>query len=97
MTGPLAVSALGLLLERPMHPYETVQLLLARWEDRLVKVPPDSLYHVVDRLAGLRVDLPLIRRLLAAAIDHLTTLADRMAAGDLAWLEPPAVEPPGVP
>jgi len=50
MIGPLAVSALGLLLERPMHPYEMVQLLLARSEDRLVKVRPGSLYHVVDRL-----------------------------------------------
>src|SRR5947209_1332828 len=48
--GPLAVAALGLLLERPMHPYEMVQLLLARSEDRLVKVRPGSLYHVVDRL-----------------------------------------------
>lgn len=50
MIGPLAVAALGLLLERPMHPYEMVQLLLARSEDRLVKVRPGSLYHVVDRL-----------------------------------------------
>jgi DNA-binding PadR family transcriptional regulator len=50
MIGPLAVAALGLLLERPMHPYEMVRLLLARSEDRLVKVRPGSLYHVVDRL-----------------------------------------------
>jgi DNA-binding PadR family transcriptional regulator len=182
LIGPLAVSTLGLLLERPMHPYEMVQLLLARWEDRLVKVRPGSLYHVVDRLhadglvrpigseragnrperttyaitpagvaamqewvgrsiavpepeyprfplalsaahhlpqgdvvtllrrriAALRgqdaelaagldeiagrgvderywVDLPLTRRLLAAEIDHLTTLADRIESGDLPW------------
>src|SRR5579875_726525 len=51
MIGPLAVSALGLLLERPMHPYEMVQLLITRSEDRLVKVRPGSLYHAVDRLA----------------------------------------------
>ena len=50
MIGPLAVAALGLLLERPMHPYEMVQLLLARSEDRLIKVRPGSLYHAVDRL-----------------------------------------------
>ncbi|MGN6742481.1 MAG: hypothetical protein ACTHJL_04195 [Amnibacterium sp.] len=43
------------------------------------------------------VDLPLSRRMLAAEIDHLTTLADRIAAGDLAWPDPPAAEPPGVP
>ena len=50
MLGPLAVSALGLLLERPMHPYEMVQLLLARSEDRVVKVRPGSMYHAIDRL-----------------------------------------------
>jgi DNA-binding PadR family transcriptional regulator len=50
MIGPLAVAVLGLLLERPMHPYEMVQLLLARSEDRVVKVRPGSLYHAVDRL-----------------------------------------------
>ena len=194
MIGPLAVAALGLLLERPMHPYEMVQLLLARSEDRLVKVRPGSLYHVVDRLhadglvrpvgteragnrpertayaitaegvdamrdwvrhslaapvaeyprfplalgeahnlpraevvttlrrrlaalhgqdaelaAGQRtvrakslsehywLDLPYTRALLAAEIDHLTTLADRIESGDLPWPDPPAVEPPGVP
>ncbi|NKX50858.1 PadR family transcriptional regulator, partial [Arthrobacter deserti] len=49
---PLGVSALALLAERPMHPYEMYQLLLERWEDRVVKVRPGSLYHTVDRLAG---------------------------------------------
>jgi DNA-binding PadR family transcriptional regulator len=194
MLGPLAVAALGLLLERPMHPYEMVQLLLARSEDRLVKVRPGSLYHVVDRLhadglvrpvgteragnrperttyaittegvdamrdwvrvalaapvaeyprfplalgeahnvargevvtrlrrrlaalhgqdaelaAGERtvrakqlpehywLDLPYTRAILAAEIDHLTTLADRIESGDLSWPDPPAPEPPGVP
>ena len=194
MIGPLAVAALGLLLERPMHPYEMVQLLLARSEDRLVKVRPGSLYHVVDRLhadglvrpvgteragnrperttyaitaegvdamgdwvrqalaspaaeyprfplalgeahnlpredvvrrlrrrlaalhgqdAGLAageeivsgkslperfwLDLPYTRALLAAEIDHLTTLADRIESGDLPWPDPPATETPGVP
>ncbi|MDQ1513583.1 MAG: hypothetical protein QOC59_1425 [Microbacteriaceae bacterium] len=48
--GPLGVSALGLLLERPMHPYEMYQLLIARSEDRIVKVRPGSLYHAIDRL-----------------------------------------------
>jgi DNA-binding PadR family transcriptional regulator len=49
---PLAVSVLGLLNERPMHPYEMVQTLLERQEDRLVKVRPGSLYHTVERLAA---------------------------------------------
>jgi DNA-binding PadR family transcriptional regulator len=47
---PLAIAALALLNERPMHPYEMYQLLITRAEDRLVKVRPGSLYHTVDRL-----------------------------------------------
>lgn len=47
---PLAVSVLALLCERPMHPYEMYQLLLARNEDRIVKVRPGSLYHAVARV-----------------------------------------------
>jgi DNA-binding PadR family transcriptional regulator len=50
---PLAVSVLALLAERAMHPYEMYQLLLERHEDELVKVRPGSLYHTVQRLAGL--------------------------------------------
>ncbi len=50
---PLAVSVLALLAERPRHPYEMVQLLLERHQDELVKVRPGSLYHTVERMAGL--------------------------------------------
>lgn len=46
----LAVGALALLNERPMHPYEMYQLLMERHEDRLIKVRPGSLYHAVERL-----------------------------------------------
>jgi DNA-binding PadR family transcriptional regulator len=49
--GPLGIAVLALLFERPMHPYEMVQLLLQRHEDRIVKVRAGSLYHTVDRLA----------------------------------------------
>lgn len=48
---PLGVSVLALLRERAMHGYEMFQILLARREDRIVKVRPGSLYHVVYRLA----------------------------------------------
>ena len=48
---PLGMAALGLLVERPMHPYEMYQLLIHRREDRLVKVKPGTLYHTVGRLA----------------------------------------------
>ena len=47
---PLGVAALSLLVEQPMHPYEMYQLLMARHEDRLVKVRPGTLYHTVGRL-----------------------------------------------
>ncbi len=48
---PLAIAALALLAERPMHPYEMYQLLIDRQEDRLLKVRPGTLYHTVNRLA----------------------------------------------
>ncbi len=47
---PLGIAVLGLLLEGPMHPYEMFQTLIARSEDRIVKVRPGSLYHTVERL-----------------------------------------------
>jgi DNA-binding PadR family transcriptional regulator len=47
---PLAVAVLALLVERPLHPYEMHQTLLARRTDQVVKVRPGSLYHAVDRL-----------------------------------------------
>ncbi len=47
---PLAIGALALLNERPMHPYEMYQTLVERHEDRLIKVRPGSLYHAVERL-----------------------------------------------
>ena len=49
---PLAISALALLNERDMHPYEMYQLLLERHEDRIVRVTPGSLYRTVDRLTS---------------------------------------------
>lgn len=53
MLTPLAISALALLSERPMHPYEMHQTLIQRREDRIVKVRPGSLYHAIDKLAEL--------------------------------------------
>jgi DNA-binding PadR family transcriptional regulator len=49
---PLGIAVLGLLRERPMHPYEMHQLLLERHLDEFVKVKPGTLYHTVDRLLG---------------------------------------------
>ncbi|GGK47191.1 PadR family transcriptional regulator [Nocardia camponoti] len=48
---PLSIAVLALLDERPMHPYEMYQLLLARRDDLLLKVRPGSLYHAVAKLA----------------------------------------------
>lgn len=47
---PLAIVILGLLSERPMHPYEMYQLASARRGDQLIKIKPGSLYHTVGRL-----------------------------------------------
>jgi DNA-binding PadR family transcriptional regulator len=54
----LGISVLALLKARPMHGYEMVQTLVERHADRIVKVRPGSLYHVVDRLTEEK----LIRR-----------------------------------
>ena len=54
----LGVSVLALLRERPMHGYEMFQTLVESHADRIVKVRPGSLYHVVDRLTEEK----LIRR-----------------------------------
>ncbi|MFZ3302969.1 MAG: PadR family transcriptional regulator [Mycobacterium sp.] len=54
----LGISVLALLKTRPMHGYEMLQTLVERHADRIVKVRPGSLYHVVDRLT----DEKLIRR-----------------------------------
>lgn len=48
---PLGAAVLGLVMERPMHPYEMFQMLLERDKDELLKIKPGSLYHAVDRLA----------------------------------------------
>ncbi len=49
---PMAILVLGLVGERPMHPYEMVQTTLERKEDRLARFRPGTLYHAVDRLAA---------------------------------------------
>jgi DNA-binding PadR family transcriptional regulator len=48
---PLAVSVLGMLEERPMHPYEMYRVMIERFEHEVVKVRPGTLYHTVARLA----------------------------------------------
>ncbi|MCX5043703.1 PadR family transcriptional regulator [Aldersonia sp. NBC_00410] len=53
--GPLGIAVLALLFERPMHPYEMVQVLQQRHEDRIVKVRPGSLYHTVGRLEDAKL------------------------------------------
>jgi DNA-binding PadR family transcriptional regulator len=60
---PLGAAVLGLLRERPMHPYEMVRLLRQRRDDRLVTVSKGTLYHTVARLQreGLVVELGVDR------------------------------------
>lgn len=49
---PLAVSALALLCERSMHPYEIYRLMVERRQNKMIKVRPGSLYHTIDRMAA---------------------------------------------
>jgi DNA-binding PadR family transcriptional regulator len=50
-----ALTVLGLLRERPMHPYEMQRLIRERGKDELLDLKRGSLYHAVQRLerAGL--------------------------------------------
>ncbi|MCH5644376.1 MULTISPECIES: PadR family transcriptional regulator [unclassified Gordonia (in: high G+C Gram-positive bacteria)] len=60
---PIAMLILGLLAERPMHPYEMFQTTVERREDRLAKIRPGTMYHSVDRLnsKGL-IEIQEVRR-----------------------------------
>lgn len=48
---PLQIAALGVFVERPMHPYEAYSLLASRRTDFVVKLKPGTLYHAIGRLA----------------------------------------------
>jgi DNA-binding PadR family transcriptional regulator len=45
-----ALVVLGLLRERPMHPYEMQRLIRERGKDDLLDLKRGSLYHAIDRL-----------------------------------------------
>jgi DNA-binding PadR family transcriptional regulator len=49
---PLALAALNLLNERPMHPYEMRSLMRERGYERVFRLKEASLYDTVERLAG---------------------------------------------
>lgn len=51
VTNTLALALLGLLLERPMHPYEMAGTLRERNKDSSFKINPGSLYDTVETLA----------------------------------------------
>ena len=48
--GPLSVAVLGLLNERPMHPYEVAFLMRQRHLDAHIKLNFGSLYHTFEQL-----------------------------------------------
>ncbi|OLF16762.1 PadR family transcriptional regulator [Actinophytocola xanthii] len=50
LTNPLALAVLGLLLERPMHPYEMSSTLRERAKEESIKLNYGSLYSVVESL-----------------------------------------------
>src|SRR6476620_699414 len=50
ITNTLALAVLGLLQERPMHPYEMASTLRERHKDSSFKINSGSLYDTVDAL-----------------------------------------------
>ena len=52
---PLALMALELLHEHPMHPYEMHQHLRTREAGRVLKLSAGSLYHTIERMAEQRI------------------------------------------
>jgi len=52
---PLALVVLGLLRERPMHPYEMQQTIRDEHTDQVIKLRAGSLYHTVERLQTLEL------------------------------------------
>ncbi len=48
----VAVMALALLHEEPMHPYEIFRTLEQRCETRLARINAGAVYHAVDRLVA---------------------------------------------
>jgi len=51
IANPLALAVLGLLQERPMHPYEMAATLRERHKDSSFKINSGSLYDTVEALA----------------------------------------------
>jgi DNA-binding PadR family transcriptional regulator len=52
VSNPLALVVLGLLLEKPMHPYEMSRTLRERHKEGSIKLNYGSLYSVVDKLVA---------------------------------------------
>ena len=51
--GPLAVAVLGLLAERPRHPYDIAYTMQTRHMNEHIKLSLGTLYHVVEQLHRL--------------------------------------------
>jgi len=51
--GPLAVAVLGLLAERPRHPYDIAYTMQQRHMHEHIKLSLGTLYHVVEQLQRL--------------------------------------------
>lgn len=52
IASPLALAALALVFERPMHPYEMAAILKQRHKHESIKLRYGSLYAVIDLLAA---------------------------------------------
>ena len=75
ISNTLALAVLGLLQERPMHPYEMASTLRERHKDSSFKVNSGSLYDTVEALARHGWIEPV-----ATARDEQASGADRLRA-----------------
>jgi DNA-binding PadR family transcriptional regulator len=78
---------LALLSERPMHPYEMQRLMVARGDDRVVRVQRGSLYPAVERLerAGL-VEADTVERSGKRPERTVYRITDEGRRTGLAWI-----------
>src|SRR5919199_125149 len=89
----LGLTALRLLHERPMHPYEMARLIRERRIDEVLQLKRGSLYHAVERLVRDGLVEALVARfdaVLRMGLDRVHVLAVEyargLAAAELEWV-----------
>ena len=91
---PLALAALNLLNERPMHPYEMQQTIHERGLDFALKLRSGSLYHTVERLVDAGLIEPVDTRREGRRPERTVyAVTERGRDEFLAWLRELLAEP----